>query len=194
MIKEALSSGLFLQYGGYYGFFGDFFMQLEMNGFFDILLPMLLVFALVFGILTKTNLFKENKAVNGIIALAVSFIVMRTPMVSDFFSVIFPQAAVALTVILVIVILIGIFIPNSKTFNWIFFGIGAVILVVVLVNTADDFGFGGNNWSNYWPLIAGAVFILALVGIIVGGSSSGSSRTATITGNSILLRDLFSGS
>ena len=72
------------------GTIGDFLSVWEQAGFFSYLLPFLLIFALVFGILTQIQLFRENKAINAIIALVVGLISLQFPMVPQFFSEIFP--------------------------------------------------------------------------------------------------------
>jgi len=68
-----LNSMFFLQPFGFSGGgnFGNILNRLGDLGFFDYLLPFLIIFAMVFGILTRIEIFKDNKAVNGIIALSV---------------------------------------------------------------------------------------------------------------------------
>ena len=66
-------SGVMLAwYGAGGGLVGDMLSQWEQAGFFSYLLPFLLLFALIFGILNQIHLFRENKSINGIIALVVS--------------------------------------------------------------------------------------------------------------------------
>ena len=60
----------------------------------------MLIFALVFGILIKTQIFKDNKAVNGIIALAVAFMALQFDFVPTFFAQIFPRLGIGLAIIL----------------------------------------------------------------------------------------------
>ena len=71
------------------GALGDFLSKWEQAGFFSYLLPFLLIFALVFGILTRVKIFKDNKVVNGIIALAVALMALQFNFVPQFFSQIF---------------------------------------------------------------------------------------------------------
>lgn len=160
--------------GAYYGGgFGDFLFQLEQYGFFSYLLPFLLIFALVFGILRQAKIFKDEKAITGIIAMVVGFLALQFDFVPMFFSEIFPRLGVALAVLLLVLILMGMFVdPSQAALGWTLLGIGAVITIIVLVNTAGAVGWSsGYWWSNNWPVVAGAVFILVLIGVIVGGSS-----------------------
>ena len=153
---------------------GDMLYQWEQAGFFQYLLPFLLIFALVFGILTQIKLFKENKSINGIIALVVGLMAMQFPMVSQFFSEIFPRLGIGLAIILVLLILIGMFVdPKSGAVGYTLLGVAGIILIIVLVKTAGALGWSsGWWWQDNWPMVAGVVFILIVIGVIVGGSKT----------------------
>lgn len=157
------------------GAIGDLLSAWQQAGFFSYLLPFLLIFALVFGILNQIQLFKENKAINAIIALVVGLMSLQFPLVPRFFSEIFPRLGIGLAVILVILIFVGMFIdPEKGGIFYVLMGVGAVIVVVVLVQTAGALGWSsGQWWADNWPMIAGAVFILAIIAIIVGAASKG---------------------
>ena len=156
------------------GELGQMLSYWEQAGFFSYLLPFLLIFALVFGILTQIKLFKDNKAINGIIAFVVGLMALQFDMVPQFFAVIFPRLGVGLAIFLVLLILAGLFIdPNKGAIVYTLLGIGAVIAIVVLVSSAGELGWSsGYWWSENWPMVAGVAFILTVIGIIVGGSST----------------------
>ncbi|MFQ5531223.1 MAG: hypothetical protein ACE5ES_01265, partial [Candidatus Nanoarchaeia archaeon] len=103
---------VFLQFFGG-GTIGDLLSVWQQQGFFSYLLPFLLIFALVFGILEQAKLFKENKAINGIIALVVGLMALQLDFVPIFFSEIFPRLGVGLSFILVLLILAGMFVDTS---------------------------------------------------------------------------------
>lgn len=170
MLKELISLAWFEG-----GAIGDLLSAWEQAGFFTYLLPFLLIFALVFGILNQIQLFKEKKAINAIIALVVGLMSLQFPMVPLFFSEIFPRLGVGLAIILVILIFVGMFIdPGKAGIFYILMGIGAVIVVVVLVQSAGALGWSsGQWWVDNWSMIAGAVFILVIIAIIVGTTSRG---------------------
>lgn len=146
----------------------------QQAGFFSTILPFLLIFALTFGILTKAKIFKENKAINAIIAAVVALMSLQVPMVSEFFSQLFPRFGIALVIILVLMIVVGFFTdPDNVVINYILLGIGAIIVIVVLLQTAGGLGLqSGEWWSVNWPVVAGAIFILILVIIIVAGTTA----------------------
>src|SRR3990167_2520261 len=131
---------IFLQGYPYSQGIGDFLNQLASFGFFSYLLPFLLIFALIFGILNSMKLFgKENKSVNGIIALVIGLMALQFDIVPVFFAEAFP-------------------------------GIGVVVALVVLISTAVSLGWQSAFWWRAnWPIVAGIVFILIVIGIIVGG-------------------------
>jgi len=164
-------------YGSYEGgAIGDMLVYWEQYGFFSYLLPFLLIFSLVFGILEKTKIFDQNRSINGIIAFVVGLMALQFGFVSQFFAEIFPRLGVALAIILVLMILLGIFLPTEKWVNAVLFLAVAVVLVVVLVKTAGAVGwFSGWWWSENWPMIAGIIFIIAVIGAIVGGASKSTS-------------------
>ncbi len=177
MLEEV---GMFLASRGYYGSsaLGDFLNEAAQAGFFAYLLPFLLIFALVYGILARTQIFKENNAINGIIALAVGLMALQFDMVTVFFEEIFPRTGVALAIILVLLILVGLFIDPQK--SWLMYtllGVGVVIFLVVIINTAGDLGWPAAYWwYDNWPTVAMGVLFLVVIGVIVG---SGSKKPST---------------
>ncbi len=154
------------------GALGELFTQWEQMGFFSYLLPFLLIFALVFGILVKVKLFQDNKAVNAIIALVVGLMAVQFDLVSNFFSQIFPMMGVALAIILAFFILVGLFVdPEHPVMTWILFGIGAVIFLVVVVQAAGSFGWSADWWQDNWVTIIGVAIVIALVVAVIASSS-----------------------
>ncbi len=170
MLKEMMllqSAGVFSA-----GTIGDLLAKWEQVGFFSYLLPFMLIFALVFGILVKTQIFKDNRMVNGIIALAVALMALQFGFVSQFFSQIFPRVGVGLAIILAIFIIIGLFMdPESKAINYFLLGVGVLVIGLVLIQSAGELGWAsGQWWDDNWQMIVGAVFILIIVAVIIGGS------------------------
>lgn len=163
----------FLQTYSSYGSIGEVLRVWEDAGFFAYLLPFLLIFALVFVMLSRIEAFKENTAVSGIIALAVGLMSLQFDFVPVFFSEIFPRVGVGLAIILCLLILVGVFTdPKKGYFAWIFVGVGAVIFAVVLIQTAGSVGWSsGYWWRENWPVVAGGIFILVLIAVIVGGGT-----------------------
>ncbi|MEK6817313.1 MAG: hypothetical protein AABX80_00780, partial [Nanoarchaeota archaeon] len=172
-----------------YGFFrggeiGNVLAQWQAAGVFSYALPFLLLFALTFGLLTRTGLFttkdstgKEigGKSINAIIALSVSLMALQFDFVSVFFSEIFPRFGVALSVILVILILGGLFMPlNIKGFNWGLIAVVFVIIGIVIFQSLESFGYNAGYWwrNNLGSLMGWAVLIGLIVAVVAGSTSS----------------------
>ena len=184
--------GVFLQSFGVFGSnFGDILFRLEQLGFFDYLLPFLIIFAMVFGILTRVKIFEDNKAVNAIIALSVGLMSLQFGFVSVFFAELFPRFGIGITIILVLIIFLGLFMdPDSKGMTYAFLAIAGIVVIVVLVSTAEaaSWWYSSFWWSENISTILVLVFFLAVVGIIIGASSKDSRSSKK--GNSIWERML----
>lgn len=151
----------------------DILAQWDSVGVFDFLLPFLLVFALVYGILTATNLLGGQKPLNVVIALAIGFMALRLPYVSIFFSEIFPRLGVGIVILLVLFLLAGLFIPadERRFWMWGFGAIAFIIFIVVISQSFDQFSwYSGGIYEEYIGLIIGAVLI---IGLIIAVAASG---------------------
>ncbi len=155
------------------GALGDLLNKWQEAGFFSYLLPFLLLFALIFGILTKINIFKDNKVVNGIIALAVSLMALQFSFVPDFFAQIFPRMGVGLAIVLGILIVVGLFAPkDSNAVNYVLLGIGVIIIGVIVIQSAGAVGWqSGQWWGENWSIIVGAIVLLVLIAVVIGSAS-----------------------
>jgi uncharacterized membrane protein len=160
---------LTLQIGGFYGgTFGNLLSQMEQAGFFSYVLPFLLIFALVFGILTRTQIFKDNKAINGVIALVVGLLSLQFDFVPIFFSEIFPRLGVGLAIILALLILAGLFFdPRNKLINYSLLAVGVIIFLVVVIQTFGWVGWSsGFIWYANWPTIIMVIVVLGVVALV----------------------------
>jgi hypothetical protein len=116
----------------------NIFNQWESNGIFAYGFPFLLIFALIFGLLTKLNIFatKEgtsNKGINVMIALAIAFMSLQFNLVSSFFGSLFPRFGIALAIILIILIFTGLFTdPKSNITKWVLYGVIFVSIIAIL--------------------------------------------------------------
>lgn len=142
-------------------------------GIFDVLLPFLLIFSVVFGILTWINIFGKNKPVCVIISLVIGLMSVRVDYVSKFFSEIFPRVGVGLAVLLSLVILAGMFIVDDEKRYWAW-GISAVGFIVWVISVAASFEGFGFGWGGTIESYAGAIIgVVALIGVIIAVSASG---------------------
>lgn len=168
MINEV---GIFLaSYSNFYGGgIGESLNRLSELGFFDYVLPFLLIFSIIFGVLSSTKLFKENRGIDAIIALVVAFMALQFDLVPQFFSQVFPRLGVALAGILVVLILLGFFIDPSKSWvMYILLGTGAIAAIAVLKGAAEGTGFYyALNFNENTAIIFGmAIFAIVIVLIV----------------------------
>jgi hypothetical protein len=144
----------------------DLLNQWEFIGVFDLMLPFLLIFAVIFGALTSTNILGGHKGVNLIIALVIALMALRLNFVSAFFTELFPRFGVGLAILLVVVILAALFIPNQHKKGWaIGFAIaGVVIGIIAVINSSNQFNFFGSFfWQDYWGMIIGGVILVIVI-------------------------------
>jgi len=156
--------GVMLQWANYG--FADLFNQLESLEFFRLILPFLLIFAVIYAILTKVPVFKDNKGAAVIVAIAIGLLALQLDVVPAFFQAMTPKLAIALSLVLAALILAGAFISDEKVHKWIFFGIGMLAFIVVLITSLSSWQFVGSWWwTQYGALI---IVLIVIIGAVVG--------------------------
>ena len=140
-------------------------------GVFAYLLPFLIIFAVVYGILNKTKLLGENRGVQATIALAVGLMSLLNDYVSTFFSSLFPYAGMAIGVLLVALILMGLLSDQDWSYRiWMLVGlVGFVAVVLAAMN--DSRWVIGWQLADSWPAILAGLVVLGLFYFIVWGGS-----------------------
>ena len=140
-------------------------------GIFKYVLPFLLVFALVFGILTKTTLLGDNKAVHAILAATLGLLSLVGDYFPNFIEKFAPNLATGISVLLAAVILLGLFYDPAdekrKKIIWWIFAVGVVAFLLIVGDTFSGYPVNGSNiWDQYGPaiitlaIIAGAVWAI----------------------------------
>lgn len=167
--------GLFLQSFGFFdgSSIGNLLNYWEQAGFFSYVLPFLLIFSMIFGILTQIRLFKDNKSINAIIALSVGLMALQFPFVSRFFSEIFPRLAVGLIVLLILIILTGLFAnPDDKWMMYLMWVVGVITVIIILVQTAGASGFlSFFPWLSFnWPMVLGVIAFFVMLAVVVASA------------------------
>ncbi len=158
-------SFLFLQSYGFFrgGGIGDLLNYWEQAGFFSYILPFLLIFALVYAIISNMKLFGDNKGVSAVIALCVGLLSLQFNVVSIFFSEIFPRVGIALSVILAVLIITGLFLdPTQKWMKYMLLGMSFIVLFVVLFQQAYS-----TFWYDIFYFFDTQTFSWVLLGLVV---------------------------
>ena len=145
----------------------DLYYQWADAGVFSFVLPFLLIFAVIFGILSTTGILGGHRGVNLIIALVIGLLALQWDFVGIFFSELFPRFAIGLAVLIVVVILAALFIDDKSLKGWLIgFSIaGAVIGVLVIIFTFNTttYWFDSFFWQEYWGLIVGAIILVIVI-------------------------------
>jgi len=170
---------MLFQYTSYSGAGRGFWQVLIDWGFVDALLPFLLIFVLIFGILQKIALFKEgdnpNKKINGILSMIIAAMVVVPhitglyPPQSDPINLInqfLPSAAVILLAVLCVIILLGLAggqIPSL--FVWAIALVSVGILVIVILKAIIP-GFFPMLRFLQDPAMQALIVVLLVIGLI----------------------------
>ncbi len=131
-------------------------------GVFAYLLPFLMIFAMVYGILSRTEVLGKNKGVNVTIALAFGLLALQFDYVTSFYATIFPYAGMGLAVLLVAMIFLGLS-AEEKLKGKIWWGITMIIFLVILFTS-----FSGMFWVGDAIGLVEALPALLAVGAVVG--------------------------
>jgi hypothetical protein len=121
------------------GFFTRVIEVMQRMGFFEVILPFLLVFAVVYGALEKTKVFGEEKRdINAIIAFVVGMIVISTTWVTAVLTELFlPWVGFLGVVIICFLLLVALFwgeVSELQKHKWVRGGgIAAVCIIFLLV-------------------------------------------------------------
>jgi hypothetical protein len=144
----------------------DMYFQWEAAGVFDFFLPALLIFAVVFGILTSTKVLGGNRGIHFIIAAAIAILAIRVPFVSEFFTTIFPSFGIGLAIVVIVIILMGLFVSKGNidlfgnALMWGGLGVG-VIIAIITFNQYD--WFGSAWWQDNWVSVLWILIVVLII-------------------------------
>jgi len=150
-------------------------------GLYDVVLPFLLVFAIVFAILEKTKVFGmeeidgkkyTRKNINAIVAFVIAFLVVASSQLVDILTTVSSYTVILLMVCVLFLLLIGSFLKEGegvfleggwKVFFMIIMFIGIVLIFLSAIRTER-----GNSWLEVsWSWISGGSTSNAVGSIIL---------------------------
>jgi hypothetical protein len=170
-----------------FGSIADIFFQWETIGVFDFMLPFLLVFAVVFGVLSSTRFMGKNRPVYVIISVVVALMSLRYQyFLSSFLTELFPRLGIGIAIMLTIMILVGMFIAGNQRRYWGYglASIGALIAIISFYQSAEDLGWlwlEGIGTDSVGFIVLGVLIIGVIIAVSVSGGS-GSSNNADYEG------------
>lgn len=170
---DLMSGILFAEFFSFY----DLFYNWESIGVFDLLLPFLLIFAVLFAVLTNTRILGDHKGINAIISIVISLFVIRVGFVSEFLGVMFANLGIALAALIVLMILTGLFFTkgSSKAIMKTWMYLGFVAVAVVIIATLNQVAWFGSFWwqENWLNIVWIAVIGIALIAFFDPGNTTG---------------------
>ncbi len=158
----------------------DIFFRLQSLGFYEFLLPFLLIFTIVFAVLEKTKIFgttsdgETRRNINGVIALIMGLLIVSNFEVVDRLNLFLPKISLFLVVAIMVMILFGLFGANIEhgLGGWLWIGAAIVTLVAVWWALSPTMGldFFVPFWvSNNWEVIIVLVIVLIIIFAVIGG-------------------------
>jgi hypothetical protein len=148
-------------------------------GFYDIILPFLLIFTITFGVLEKTRIFgvqdgKPKTNINAMIAFVISLFFVATPRLVEAVQISLPQVAVLLVVIMSLMMVVG-FIMSDKEFNFENHkGLKILLIFAIFVGIVLIFLNAVGWWDEFWDMFgfdfwtSTAGMTLVFLGVVVG--------------------------
>jgi hypothetical protein len=132
--------------------FADTISYLDNIGFYEVALPFLLVFTVVFAILQKIKLFgAESKKFNAVIALIMAFLVVRTGAIVEVMNLFLPKISLIAIIIISILLLLGILLGKEQTsFTGPLGGIAVILalggVIVSFLSSSGALGINLPTW------------------------------------------------
>lgn len=112
----------------------------ERTGVFDVILPFLLVFTIVYAVLLKIKILGAHKPVNVIVSFVIALLVVRSEYVVGLIGRFLPNIAIFLIVILMFLLMAGTLVGESKdwfkegTLKYIALGVSVVFVIWALAS------------------------------------------------------------
>ena len=113
-------------------------LDLSLIRSFDVIFPVLLVFALVFSILQKTKAIGDSVGMNSLIAVAVSFMMLLSDTLIEMINFMIPWFVVMIIFFILMILMFQVFGASEtdvagalkdKALQWSLIGVGLVILI-----------------------------------------------------------------
>ncbi|MBS3162971.1 hypothetical protein J4467_03520 [Candidatus Woesearchaeota archaeon] len=171
--------------------FIDAMESLEKIGFYEVALPFILIFTIVFAILQKVKIFGEKgKNFNAVIAVVLAFLVIRNQAIVEVLNQFLPKISLISVIIVVTLILFAILLnKEDAAFGGWLGGIGMIVLVIGLIiafigsGGGAVFGFQLPDWFDITMadrnlLIFVVLFIIFFAYVTSDGSSDKTSPLA----------------
>lgn len=176
----------------------EFISNLESFGFYDFVLPFLLIFTIIFAILEKTRIFgtednKPRRNINFVLALVIALIVIVQTDLVYLMNAFLSKMALFILIVVIFFLTVGIFGVNSEEgFSGWPLGVGIIITIIMIIwaLNPDLTSLGFPSWfiptdKDKTILLTLGIFLIVLF-ILFGRTGGGDKRYGTAE----FLRDL----
>jgi magnesium-transporting ATPase (P-type) len=158
------------------------FGQLESAGFFDWVLPFLLVFLIIFALLEKTKLLgtegqnKSRKNLNVVLALIIGLIVVIQTEIVSILNLYLSKMAFFIILALIGLLAFGVF-TGSGSLSGIPMGIGVIIAILAIIwALSPSLGLDIFNFSRLSDTAASWIIVLAFFALVVWFATRGEKK------------------
>jgi len=111
----------------------DFSFITGSNDFFEILLPLVLIFTIVFAILQTTKILGGRKNIDAIIGVVLGLLLVRSTKAVDVINSFLPNVALTMVVILMILLVIGVFLGEKTEWAHGLKAFAAIVSVILVL-------------------------------------------------------------
>ena len=110
--------------------FRDYILYLEQIGVYDVFLPFLLVFAIIFAVLEKTKIFGERSNINVVISVIIGLLLVVQQGIVQTINTFLPRVSLIIVVTLMFLLLMSMIV--GKEFKGLQGGLLTVALIIVI--------------------------------------------------------------
>ncbi|MBI4448279.1 hypothetical protein HY643_04825 [Candidatus Woesearchaeota archaeon] len=169
--------------------FNQIIAQMESTGFYEVILPFLLVFALFFATLQKVQIFGRNsKNYNVVIALVTALLAVRVPQVVQTMNNFLPRLSIVVLLLMMLLMVLGIFGSKAEGWSGGWFALAAIFSIIAVLWAffgATTYKINLPQWlrldaANAGSLIGVAIFFILIYFVLrtgnngIGGKIAGS--------------------
>jgi len=155
---------------------------MEKFGFYDVVIPFLLVFTLVFGVLQKIKIFgKESKQYNALISVTIALLFVAASNLVEAVNQYMPVIGLVLAMFLGLMLMLGMFgvkegSKGVQTLGWVLAGLVSITIGLAYLPQIKWFSDFFGSLENYSTLLLTIVIVMAVVIWLIKSDSTTSSE------------------
>jgi len=143
---------------------GSFILYLQELGVYDYFLPFLLIFAIIFAILEKTNILGDKTNINVVVSMVIGLLLVVQQPIVGIINSFLPRASLIIIVILVSILVISLIGGSHTGYTGSVFSIAAILIIIALIwAISPDLGFN----LNISERTRNFIIIIVLIGLAI---------------------------